>query len=1186
MSRRKNPAMATFLVLFLGQVISSSFFFTPAWGGANDDGTPPAGGTVGTRETWRTPGTRGTRDDPGGGSGTPLHPAWDDPGVHDPASYEAVMDAIDGWQDPVTGRFDACLTPSLEATYYALYGLSSIGSLGEVNASLVTSYVLSRYDPAVGAFRDEYALARGRVDFPGYSQLIAGYPPVRATAYGALSLSILGEIASIDGEAVAGYLASCQDPASGGFLDSPGDSSNPAELANSYFAVRALVALGGEWRVNTATLGAFVDSLTYKGSSSTYLDGSFGNEIDGDLVSLQSREYSHETAYYALYLMDFCGNLAELSGDYWSNFLPTTHEPSSGGFGLKFEFPVLDRYDAAGTGWALAEVPLAAPTNPQEAAKYDLDAAANYLLTLFDDSRGLWKAGNGGGRTWDPYFTFAALVGLNESGRVGWINASRSDALAGNLTSLFAPVLLPSGAVGLGATVVERELGDISSTASIAGVLASNYEVDRVNATAAYEAISSAYVVGAYGDEYFHESPYLSEAFLTLPLEWAEGWFDGGGNFSGGFPGVVGTGKSLLALLRLNKLDEFNNEVRSLSGLRDHLKGTQIDNASMYSHGGFVELASEEDKINGVYWYYEPYYAGFEATVWAVEALACIKAQLTGQVFQLGSVVLDSSYLQDPDALASFVNRARVENSTSLWFEPRWSACTSPVVDTWRSLRLLFRAGELESTMSPADRVKVWNFLSGSLPGASVEELAAAHATCELLGLGTDDLFSGLPRGRVRQLVGDCYCPAPQGYLPGYASSRGRVDFGVMDWFSEFRGDNGTSFAATCPATAGYGEDIVLNVTGFNPWEGTQRLVSATCTSTALLGGDLELEPEGSTGNFTGTFTVPVNASLEGANNLTVRGRDAAGQVYEVTLALEVVNNLAEHYPVAGGELPANGSEISVLDPSFEFRVRAGFALAGGTEPDTTTRVTLFSADGNLTGSFTYLGIDGSGMGVYSLAPDLSGYEGSDLSVWIEVGSDFADNHTLVGNYSVPVVQVILDDAWLVATGQSVVRGTPIQLEVGVQLTCGGYRIPMSSGNVEFRVADLETVALVPKGGSPYANYTLDGYDVSNLTPGTYSAVLTVTREGGSPVSFTYQFEVLPEPETPADGATEDGSSNGAPGSGSSDFPGWGGPADVVALGVASPVFLVGGAVALVGGTLSYAKRRRGTTESVAKRGE
>ena len=85
---------------------------------------------------------------------------------------------------------------SIQATYYALFILNSIGKIDIVNKSKISSYIMSYYNPSSGIFMDEYASRYLGTDFD-----YVYYPHstvLEVNCYALLSLSLIIMLDLID----------------------------------------------------------------------------------------------------------------------------------------------------------------------------------------------------------------------------------------------------------------------------------------------------------------------------------------------------------------------------------------------------------------------------------------------------------------------------------------------------------------------------------------------------------------------------------------------------------------------------------------------------------------------------------------------------------------------------------------------------------------------------------------------------------------------------------------------------------------------------------------------------------------------------------------------------------------------------------------------------------------------------
>ncbi|GAB4307480.1 MAG: hypothetical protein Kow0069_05020 [Promethearchaeota archaeon] len=1103
--------------------------------------------------------------------GLGLHHAWDDPSVYDPPQFERAMGRLASFQgETSTGLAKAGYSPSLRDTYHVVATLASIDRLGMVNASAVAQYVVSLFDGASGSFRDELVTIHEPRPYGEYEAKKYGYSACLATSYAVLTLDALGRLGALSAaerNLTADFLLACQSPASGGFLDDPSETDEPAELRNSYYAVEALKVLGRAGEVDAFALAGFVDALTYDGPY-YFARGGYMNDLDPKFVTMEGRENSHETAYYAAALLDFCGELDEIDSTYWSNFLPYTYNSSSGAFSLLFDgLPM--HTDNVGTGWALAELEITGRQDPVAASAYDLDAAANYLVAAFDGSAGRWQPGLEATSV-DPYFSYAATFGLVETGRGGLLSGPVRDALAATLAGHLFQVDA-GGKFGEAASSVPVTAGDLAATRAAVETLAATSDLVSADLERLYDGVVSCW----RPDGMFDASPALrqSTTFYSehLPLELSPTSLDGSVNRSRrARAGNVETGLALEALVRAGKLDEFGLHVHSLAALRDQLRADQFMNASSRLRGAFANEHGDMEGVNAGIIPAEDV-VHFEATFWTVEALAALKAQITGQPLAFDQVTLDSNYVADVDALVSYVSsQARVDGQW-FYFDPWDSDDDGPVVDTWKAVRVLSRVGRVDDVLTPLNRFRLERFLSARVANATLEELGAAAALVDALDLSADVAFSSLGNGEVERRCAASFSPVLEAFEKFH-----RADYDALAALAgHFRPLGAVLVDFSLPRDAVVGDVLEARAIPYDPWSGPLPVENATVEWS--LGDPVAAVPEagGEPGTVLALLLVPAREESLGTHDVTFTALLEGGSTVQRTSSVNVTANGW----VDGTTLPANGSTLPLVRGCVALELSAGLLATNQSVVVDPTALATWTAEGTSSGASasgqgSFAGVSG-GAPSYELLANLTDFQGETITLTVEVASALFPTAVVEGLYHVPEAVVELDASRLGRT--TWVEGESTRVEVGARVVAGGASSPMDDEQgslvVELRYegnasGPVDLAPLGPDGGFFFFEGVLP---LSGVPAGNASLVVTATSGWAGSVTLTFPVTVVAG--TGAGGESGDPLGPGGGGSPGDDAGAGGGARGDVTLRWAGVVSLGAGLVGLVA-TSSWFRRR------------
>ena len=193
------------------------------------------------------------------------------------------------------GYFPQIYTPSLQATYYALFVMNSIGRLNSINITAVLEFILSYYNEVEGIFMDDYAYRyldmftdTSRIEYLLNSVL-------EVNCYAILALDILQSLHLINSQKAIDFIWSCYNPEGNenGFIGQPYDASleNKFKVAtadNTYFAIQALDILLNDWNAYNLEITRIIQFTNALQSTepSGNLQGGFFNDVNQSLSTL------------------------------------------------------------------------------------------------------------------------------------------------------------------------------------------------------------------------------------------------------------------------------------------------------------------------------------------------------------------------------------------------------------------------------------------------------------------------------------------------------------------------------------------------------------------------------------------------------------------------------------------------------------------------------------------------------------------------------------------------------------------------------------------------------------------------------------------------------------------------------------------------------------------------------------
>ena len=207
------------------------------------------------------------------------------------------------------GYYSQIYSDSLQATYYALFVLDSIGKLDEIDQEKVIDYVMSHYNSSSHQFLDISAKRYLSSIIPGL------YLPLttllEVNCYAVLSLDVLNGLHLIDTAEIIDFIWECYHPNLHGFIGQPYEVSLPEGFKipiadNTYYAVITLDLLISDWgsySQERSDVVSYIDGLQ-SGSSHT----GFFNDNEPLFDSLLEIEPNQFASFYAIKTLETFGS--------------------------------------------------------------------------------------------------------------------------------------------------------------------------------------------------------------------------------------------------------------------------------------------------------------------------------------------------------------------------------------------------------------------------------------------------------------------------------------------------------------------------------------------------------------------------------------------------------------------------------------------------------------------------------------------------------------------------------------------------------------------------------------------------------------------------------------------------------------------------------------------------------------
>jgi len=152
---------------------------------------------------------------------------------------------------------------SLQATYFALYILDSVGRIDQINHTAIVNYIMSHYNVNSYIFNDKYSNRYLETDFLLNYALTS---VLEVNCYAILSLEILGRLDLVNIQQSINFIWSCYNPISSGFIGQPFDLNldnyfKISTMDNTYYAIRTLDLLLNSWASYTPEISALIQFI-------------------------------------------------------------------------------------------------------------------------------------------------------------------------------------------------------------------------------------------------------------------------------------------------------------------------------------------------------------------------------------------------------------------------------------------------------------------------------------------------------------------------------------------------------------------------------------------------------------------------------------------------------------------------------------------------------------------------------------------------------------------------------------------------------------------------------------------------------------------------------------------------------------------------------------------------------------
>ncbi|MFX0017730.1 MAG: hypothetical protein ACFFAF_03310 [Candidatus Hermodarchaeota archaeon] len=328
------------------------------------------------------------------------------------------------------GYFPQVYTPSLQACYYALYILDSLGKLDQINQTKITNYIMSYYNDNSHIFMDVYSYRYLESD---YLEMV--YPlssMLQIHCYALLSLELLGSLDVINPQDSIDFIWSCLNPEGdfNGFIGCPYTINLPnhfklSTMDNTYWAIETLDILIDNWEgysSEKSRIVQYINSLQCIHPGSSAYGGFFNDNYTFYISTLKLPEPNLLSCYFCIKSLDTLNFLHTVRIEEFHSFLDNLYNKTGNYFRI---FNGLDDLNIVASALGLELSDITGYTN----------ISRNDVIQFLLDNRN--ELGNWDRSTTYQYHelvdTFRIIKCLKESGEIDQFSEQEKNEIAESL---------------------------------------------------------------------------------------------------------------------------------------------------------------------------------------------------------------------------------------------------------------------------------------------------------------------------------------------------------------------------------------------------------------------------------------------------------------------------------------------------------------------------------------------------------------------------------------------------------------------------------------------------------------------------------------------------------------------------------------------------------------------------------
>ncbi|KKN27967.1 hypothetical protein LCGC14_0859100 [marine sediment metagenome] len=611
------------------------------------------------------------------------------------------------------GVYPQLYEPSLQATFYGVATLDSLGKLDQAKKTALINYIMSHYNESSGLFMDKYAYRYLDTDFTQIYYPLTSV--LEVNSYAVLALDRLDALGLIDVNKMISFIWSCYNPVSSGFIGQPYSSDiddffKVSTADNTYYALKTLDLLMSNWNSYTQQkneLISYINSLQIT-DNSNWRFGGFINDLDPNFDSLPGfTEPYLFSSYYSIKSLQIFGMEGSININTFYLFLGGIYNSGADFF---YSSPNQNRSNIVASAIGLD---LSLLTG---FALVDESTLTNFIYT-HRNSLGIWD-GSTAIQIHELLDTFQIVRSLSEAGKIGVLSFTDVEQIVDVIITYFGREQ--------GFSLISIDYPTMTFLHTIVSSFDLYEKVSDLDLLEIYGLITEAYV---YEDIILYNGFYsysnfgvLWTPFRSFPIEF---YSSGYKNFSeeiGYEMSHRATFEALDSLKKIFKLDDFGLDY-DLTKLKDDILDTQFLNPSYpEQHGAFTYIYGYDTWLldylsKNIY---------FEYSYYAIKTLELLVEELN---------IGDITFLDfDIPALRSYIDNNLVETSEVLYFNPDYSNDIATIIENTYYMIYILKALDIYDL----DDQKLMNLIYQNLDYGSIKNIYFSYKISELLELNID----------------------------------------------------------------------------------------------------------------------------------------------------------------------------------------------------------------------------------------------------------------------------------------------------------------------------------------------------------------------------------------------------------------------------------------------------------------